>query len=159
VAEKYDRASDFDSWKETWIEKAPLVEVRAKGAFHPGAGLHLCAWHAVEVPGLQCGERSHHKWSRRSGKDRASTILNHAAHKTGSHFSLLARSNLLNSLSATNESTNASSLLVQVHIIAHDATDNLDCLLACGNHSAHDPLFLWGKSPHSYETDNGTKPL
>jgi hypothetical protein len=27
------------------------VEVRAKGAFHPGAGLHLCAGHAVGVPG------------------------------------------------------------------------------------------------------------
>jgi hypothetical protein len=31
------------------------VQVRAKGAFHPGAGLHLCAGHA----GVQCGEHPH----------------------------------------------------------------------------------------------------
>jgi hypothetical protein len=57
AAETYDLASDFDSRKETGIEKAPLVEVHREGAFHPGARLHLCAGHAVGVARLQCDER------------------------------------------------------------------------------------------------------
>jgi hypothetical protein len=61
AAEKYDLASDFDSRKETGIEKAPLVEVHREGAFHPGARLHLCAGHAAGVAWLQCGERLNRK--------------------------------------------------------------------------------------------------
>jgi hypothetical protein len=44
-------------------------------------------------------------------------VLDHTAHKTGSHLRRTRELVLLNSPSTTNESTNASSLLVQVHII------------------------------------------
>jgi hypothetical protein len=43
MAERYDRASDFDFAEGNINEEAPVVEVRAKGAFHPGAGRHLRA--------------------------------------------------------------------------------------------------------------------
>jgi hypothetical protein len=63
-------------------------------AFHPGAGRHLRAntrlaseFNAASVHIISARDAvENDKWSRRGGKDRASTILDHAAHKTGSHL-------------------------------------------------------------------------
>jgi hypothetical protein len=62
------------------------VEVHREGAFHPGARLHLCAGHAVEVARLQCDERLNRMalralYNRLVADAVQGAIVIHAAHK------------------------------------------------------------------------------